>query len=318
MKIDIYNQDCIPGMEERLADGSVDCCVTSIPFGALFSYSHKEEDIGNNRDGLEMHEDQFGLHMRFFIEQLYRVMAPGSVTCIHIQQLLMYKVQHGYMGMRDFRGAVITMFKEGGFQAHGEVVICKNPQAVAQRQKLHSLMFVTAKRDSRMLAPAMNDYVLFFRKPGEGRPVRGLYDAEANPGGWFTQEDWILWAHGVWATLKDDSGEIAFDTGVQEIDVLAGHRAAKECREERHVCPLQLSVIRRCVRLYSAPDDLILDPFMGIGSTACVALEEGRRAVGFELKESYHRMALANVGFYREKVSRRADENAPLLRAAGI
>lgn len=301
--IQIYNQDCILGMGQRLAGESVDCCITSIPFGALFSYSHKAEDIGNNQDGLEMHKSQFGLHMRFFVEQLFRVMAPGSVTCVHIQQLLTYKVQHGYMGMRDFRGAVMTLFKNGGFQSQGEVAICKNPQAVAQRQKLHSLMFITGKRDSRLLAPAMNDYVLFFKKSGEGRPVRGLYDESANPDGWFTKEDWIKWARGCWIDI-------------QEIDVLSGYKAAKENQDEKHVCPLQLEVIRRCVKLYTAPGDLVMDPFMGIGSTACVALEQGRRAVGFELKESYHRMALANVEHWRQKLEQQKLDKAPLLKLA--
>lgn len=280
--VSIYNEDCITGMAERLDQESVDCCITSIPFGALFSYSHKSDDIGNNQDGIHLHEGQFGLHMRFFIEQLFRVMAPGSVSCIHIQQLLRYKVQHGYMGMRDFRGSCYLMFEQHGFQPHGEVAIPKNPQAVAQRLKLHSLMFITGKRDSRRLAPAMNDYVLFFRKPGDGRPVPGLYDDKQNPGGWFTQEDWIKWASGCW----DD---------IIEIDTLEGWRCAKDSQEEKHVCPLQLEVIRRCMLLYSAPGDLVMDPFMGIGSTAYVAIEQNRRCVGFELKESYYRMALANV-----------------------
>ena len=168
--ITIHLADCIPGMRD-LADGSVDHCVTSIPVGALFMYSGKTEDVGNNHDGTRMHETQFGLHMRFFCEELFRVMAPGSVTAIHIQQLLKYKVQHGAMGLRDFRGSVYTIFELAGWNPHGEVAIPKNPQAVAQRLKLHSLMFVTGKRDSRKLAPAMNDYVLFFRKPGEGREV---------------------------------------------------------------------------------------------------------------------------------------------------
>lgn len=280
--IEIHFGDCIPGMAEHCPDESIHCCITSIPFGALFMYSKKEADIGNNLDGINLHEGQFGLHMRFFIEQLHRVLRPGSVACIHIQQLLMYKVQHGYMGMRDFRGAVITMFKNHGFQAHGEVAIVKNPQAVAQRLKLHSLMFITGKKDSRRLAPAMNDYVLFFKKPGDGEPVRGLYDKNTNPDGWFTQEQWIKWAHGCW-------------TDIHEIDTLEGYRCAKESQEEKHVCPLQLEVIRRCMLMYTAPGQTVLDPFMGIGSTAYVAVEQGRDCIGFELKESYHRMALANV-----------------------
>ena len=278
----IYNEDCITGMETRLPVESVDCCVTSIPFGALFSYSHKSEDIGNNLDGVNLHEGQFGLHMRFFIEQLFRVMRPGSVTCIHIQQLLRYKVQHGFMGMRDFRGAVITMFELHGFEPMGEVAIMKNPQAVAQRLKLHSLMFVTGKRDSRKLVPAMNDYILFFKKPGDGEPVPGLYDEKMNPNGWFTQEEWIRWAHGCWSDIH-------------EIDTLEGWRCAKESQEEKHVCPLQLEPVRRCILLYTKPGQVVLDPFMGIGTVAYVAVEQGRHFVGFELKESYHRMAVANM-----------------------
>ena len=278
----IYHIDCITGMAEHLPDESCHCLITSIPFGALFSYSHKTEDIGNNLDGVDLHEGQFGLHMRFFIEQAFRVMKPGSIVCIHIQQLLMYKVQHGYMGMRDFRGAVITMFKNHGFQSHGEVAIPKNPQAVAQRLKLHSLMFITGKKDSRRLAPAMNDYILFFRKPGEGDPVPGLYDKAVNPGGWFTQEDWIKWASGCW----DD---------ILEIDTLEGWRCAKESQEEKHVCPLQLEPVRRCIKLYTNPGDIVLEPFCGIGTVPYVCVEQGRQYTAFELKASYHRMAIANV-----------------------
>lgn len=282
MNSQIYNEDCISGMEKHMQDESVHCCITSIPFGALFSYSGKGADIGNNLDGIEMHEGQFGLHMRFFIEQLFRVLKPGSIACIHIQQLLTYKVQHGYMGMRDFRGAIVTLMKNHGFHPHGEVAIPKNPQAVATRLKLHSLMFITGKKDSRKLAPAMNDYVLFFRKPGDGEPVRGLYDEKINPDGWFTQEDWIKWASGCW----DD---------ILEIDTLEGWRCAKEDQEEKHVCPLQLEPVRRCVKLYAKPGDIVFDPFMGIGTVGYVAIEQGRNTIGFELKESYHRMALANI-----------------------
>lgn len=302
--IRIWNEDCVAGMAEHLGPESVHCTISSIPFGALFMYSGKEQDIGNNYDGVDLRASQFGLHMRFFIEQLYRVMKPGCNVCIHIQQLLRYKVQHGFMGLRDFRGACLAMFEEGGFQPHGEFVIVKNPQAIAQRMKLHSLMFVTGKRNARKLAPAVNDYVLIFQKPGEcDNPVPALYDRAQNPGGWITQEEWIRDAHGVWA-VWDESAKVQgieteshgkIKTDIMEIDTLEGYRNAKESEEEKHVCPLQLEVIRRCMRLYTNPGELVLDPFMGIGSTAYVAIEQGRRCVGFELKESYHRMALANV-----------------------
>ncbi len=279
---EIWNEDCITGMAERLEPESVQHCVTSIPFGSLFMYSGKAEDVGNNLDGdgVDMRGTHFALHMRFFIEQLYRVLAPGSVACIHIQQLLATKVQHGYIGRRDFRGAVVDLFTSGGFDWTGEFTIKKNPQIIAKREMRHDLLFVTGKRDSRMLAPAVNDYVMVFRKPGQGTPVRAIYDAKTNPDGWLSTEEWIRDAHGIW-------------TDIRETDVLTGWQHGREEADEKHVCPLQLEVIRRCIRLYTSPGDVVLDPYMGIGSTGFVAIEQGRSAVGYELKESYHRQAVA-------------------------
>ncbi len=278
----IWNEDCITGMAARLEPASVDLTVTSIPFGALFMYSGKTEDVGNNEDGVDMVGSGFGLHMRFFVEQLLRVQKPGTNACIHIQQLLAYKVQHGYMGRRDFRGAVIDLFGAGGFEYKGEFVIPKDPQAIAHRSNLHSLQYKTGRTNARDLAPAVNDYVLIFQRPGSAAaPVRALRGPD-NPGGWLTSKEWVRDAHGVWADIR-------------EFDVLEGWKSGREEGDEKHVCPLQLEVIRRLVRLYSNPDELILDPFMGIGSTAAVALEQGRRACGFELKESYHRQAVRNA-----------------------
>ena len=300
-RVQIWNEDCITGMRERLTESSVHLTVSSIPFGALFMYSGKTEDVGNNTDGVDMDEGQFGLHMRFFCAELLRVMRPGGVVCIHIQQLLRYKIQHGYMGKRDFRGAVINIFEKSGFEWTGEVVIPKNPQIIAQRLNLHSLMFATGKRNARQLAPAVNDYVMVFRKPGEDEsPVPALYDKQSNPSGWVTTDEWIKWAYGVW----DD---------IRETDVLEGHRSARESTDEKHVCPLQLEVIRRCVRLYTNPGEMVLDPFMGIGSTAYVAMEQGRCSVGFELKESYHRMALRNCAHLLDVQQSAADQSTLTL-----
>jgi len=225
------------------------------------------------------------------------VMKPGTILAIHIQQLLTYKIQHGYMGRRDFRAAVIDLVTAGGLDWTGEFVISKNPQAIAQRQHLHSLQFITGKRNARGLAPAVNDYVLLFRAPGEGEKVNSIYDKDLNPGGWVTTEEWIRWASGVW-------------TDIQEIDTLDGWKSARDEDDERHVCPLQLEVIRRLVRLYTNPGDVVLDPFNGIGSVSCVALEQGRRAVGFELKESYYDQSVANVALWER---RRTAERPPDL-----
>lgn len=299
----IYCMDCITGMAAHLDPDSVNLVVTSIPFGALFQYSGKQEDIGNNADGIDMRASQFGLHMRFCIEQLFRVVEPGGVLCIHIQQLVTTKVQHGVMGRRDLRGATVDLFCAGGFDWTGEFVIPKNPQAMAQRMKLHSLLFVTGKRDARALAPAMNDYVLVFRKPGEGTPVPALYDPEINPGGWVTTDEWIRDARGLW-------------TDIRETDVLTGWRDAREADDEKHVCPLQLTVVRRCVRLWSNPDALVLDPFGGIMSTGVVALEQGRRFTGFELKESYFSQGRRNLE--KELLRQKAEATLPLFEAAGL
>lgn len=298
---DIRNQDCIPGMAE-LPAGSMQLCVTSIPFAALFSYSHKTEDIGNCKDGVDFRATEFGLNMRFFVEQLLRVLEPGGVACIHIQQLLSTKVQHGWMGRRDFRGAVVDLFSQGGFDWTGEVAIVKNPQIIAQRQKLHSLQFKSGRTDARKLSPAVNDFVMIFRKPGDGgNVVPALYDPDKNPTGWITTEEWIAWAHGCW-------------TDISEIDVLQGWKSAGDEEDEKHVCPLQLTVIRRCVRLYSNPGANVIDPFMGIGSTAVVALEQGRNAYGFELKESYYAQATRNAGRALKKRTEGLTE-LPLFRA---
>ncbi len=279
-------------MAERLAPESVDLCVSSIPFGALFMYSGKTEDIGNNADGTDMRAGMFGLHMRFFCEQLFRVMRPGCNVAIHIQQLLRYKNQHGYIGRRDFRGATVDLFEAAGFEWKGEFVIPKNPQIIAKRLNLHSLMFETGRCNAANLAPAVNDYVMVFQKPGERvAPVPALYDAVKNPQGWVSQEEWIRDAHGVWRDIR-------------ETDVLEGWKHGRDEGDEKHVCPLQLSVIYRLIRLYTNPGETVLDPFIGIGSTAWVALggkcadgqlEAPRACVGFELKESYHALALKNV-----------------------
>lgn len=304
VRFTIYNEDCITGMAERLESESVNLCISSIPFGALFMYSGKAEDIGNNPDGVDMRASQFGLHMRFAIEQLFRVIEPGGIAAIHIQQLITTKVQHGAMGRRDLRGATVDLFGAGGFDWTGEFVIPKNPQAMAQRMKLHSLLFITGKRDARKLAPAMNDYVLVFRKPGEGgTPVPALYDMTINPHGWVTTDEWIRDACGVWGDIR-------------ETDVLTGWRDAREEDDEKHVAPLQLEVIRRCVRLWSNPGGLVLDPFSGIGSTGVVALEQGRRYVGFELKESYFDQSIRNLE--RELERQRAEQTLPLFDLAGV
>lgn len=341
----IYNEDCIQGMAERLAPDSVHLAVTSIPFEELFTYSGKLEDVGNNGSTIDIRSGRFALNMRFVAAQLLRVLAPGCNACIHIQQLLAYKNQHGYSGRRDFRGAMIDVFGAAGFRFTGEVAIPKNPQAMAQRLNLHCLQFQTGhSRNSTNWAMAPNDYVLVFQKPGEIRtPVLPLVykagakptrrevfyeavkrkdarayaeylrgwaaDVEAiNPTGWLSADDWIKWASGVW----DD---------IDEFDILDGARSAKESDEEKHVCPLQLEVIRRCVLLYSNPIDLqpdvnVLDPFGGIGSTPAVCIELGRNCTAFELKESYFSNMGKNIQRARQRLILPAEPQMALFEGS--
>lgn len=282
----VHCTDCVTGLRELVEPGSIDLTVTSIPFGALFQYSGKTEDIGNSLDGTDFVQTYFGAHLRFFCEALLEATRPGTNACIHIQQLVSYRIQHGYMGRRDFRGAVIDTFEAAGFEWKGEVAIPKNPQIIAQRQKLHSLLFVTGRRNALDLAPAVNDYVLIFQRPGEAPPVKALI-GDDNPDGWVTTDEWIRWARGVW----DD---------IRETDVLEGWQSGRDDDDEKHVCPLQLEVARRPIKLYTNPGALVCDPFAGIGTVPYVAREQGRRAIGFELKESYHRLAERNVAAARE------------------
>lgn len=315
----IWNQDCIAGIRERLQPESVHLTVTSIPFEELFTYSGKLEDVGNNGSTIDIRAGRFALNMRFVVDSLFWVTHPGCNAAIHIQQLLAYKNMHGFIGRRDFRGAMVDVFGAAGFHFAGEFAIQKDPQAIANRMNLHSLQFKTGyARSANMLAPVFNDYVLIFHKPGDAKfepPVRPLKHA-TNPKGWVATDEWVRDAHGIW-------------TDILEIDVLDGARSAKESDQEKHVCPLQLEVIRRLVRLYSnpieiQPDVLVLDPFMGIGSTAWVALNapspitsqragSQRNVVGFELKESYHANALKNVARAEKLAKQAAKEKEPLL-----
>ena len=296
--IRLFNEDCITGMQDRLEPESVDLTVTSIPFEELFQYSGKLEDVGNNGSTVNLREGRFALNMRFVVENLFRIHKPGSNCCIHIQQLLSYANQHGYIGRRDFNGAVRDWFQLGGFKFFGEFVISKNPQAIAQRLKLHSLQFKTGKSNAANLAPVFNDYVLIFKKPGEtANPVRALYDKTENPNGWVSTEEWIKWASGVWGDIN-------------EIDILDGHRSARESDEEKHVCPLQLTVIRRLIRLYTnpisiQPDVCVFDPFGGIMSVPYVAVEQNRNAKAFELKESYFAQGERNIELVKKMMAQK-------------
>jgi DNA modification methylase len=262
----LYNGDCTEVIR-GLPTASVGLTVTSPPFSHLYVYSPSDRDMGNSRDDAE-----FFHHFNFLISELLRVTKPGRRACIHVQQLTNTKVMHGEIGWRDFRADVVKAFRAASWVYDGEVVIDKDPQAQAIRTKSKALMFVQKERDSSWLRPAMADYILLFRHPGENtEPVKCD----------VSNEEWIQWARPIWY-------------GIRESDTLNA-QAAREEQDEKHICPLQLGTIERCVRLWSNPGDTVLDPFNGIGSTGYVSLQKGRRYTGIELKEAYYRQAAKNL-----------------------
>jgi superfamily II DNA or RNA helicase len=251
---------------ELMADMSpetVDLAVFSPPFSSLFTYSSEAADMGNCSDQAT---EEFNIHFVHFADALLRVMKPGRVVALHLAQLIAFRARHGRKGLRDFRGAVIGIMELAGFHYYGEFVIPKNPQAVAIRTKSERLQFSQFKRDSLESSPALNDYVLQFRKPGK-QDVPVLNDV--------SNEEWIKWASGVW----DD---------IRETDVLSYHAARGES-DEKHICPLQLPVIERCVRLWSNPGEVVFSPFGGIGSEPYTAIRQHRIGWAIELKPEYFR-----------------------------
>lgn len=248
---------------------SVDMSCFSPPFSSLFTYSSEAADMGNCSDQAE---EEFGLHFIHFADALLRVMKPGRVVALHLAQLIAFRARHGRKGLRDFRGAVIGIMELAGFHYYGEFVIPKNPQAVAIRTKSERLQFSQFKRDSLESSPALNDYMLQFRKPGK-QAVPVLNDV--------SNEEWIRWASGVW----DD---------IRETDVLQYQQARGE-EDEKHICPLQLTVIERCVRLWSNPGEVVFTPFLGIGSEVYTAICQNRIGWGIELKAEYYRQAIRSA-----------------------
>ncbi len=258
--------DCAERVKE-IQNESIGLSVFSPPFAALYTYTASDRDMGNSRD-----YDEFFEHFNYLIPELLRVTMPGRRCCVHVQQVALKKVRDGVIGWMDFRADVARNFVEAGWVYDGEVVIDKDPQAQAIRTKSKSLLFVQLRKDSSWSRPAMADYILLFRKDGDNpEPIEPDVD----------NNTWIQWARPIWY-------------GIRENDTL--HVAeAREEKDERHVCPLQLGTIERCVRLWSNPGDLVLSPFAGIGSEGYQALKLGRKFVGIELKESYYRVAIKNL-----------------------
>jgi DNA modification methylase len=255
---------------ERMAeipDASIDLSIYSPPFASLFTYSPTPRDLGNSAS-----RDEFFTHYGFIIAENLRVTKPGRLCCVHVQQLTTTKATHGETGLTDFRGDVIRAYISAGWLFHGEVTVDKDPQAQAIRTKAQALMFATKNRDSSKTRPALADYLLIFRKAGENAvPIKTD----------VTNDEWIAWARPVWLDIRETN--------------TLNTRVARDEADERHICPLQLDFIERCVRLWTNPGETVFSPFAGIGSEGYVAVKHGRRFVGCELKPSYWQTAVNNL-----------------------
>lgn len=241
--------------------------VYSPPFESLYTYSPSERDLGNSAS-----RQEFIDHYRFVIDHMLRVLKPGRTCAVHVQQLAILKSRDGYVGLTDFRGQVIQAHIDAGWIYYGEVTVDKNPQLQAVRTKAQGLMFVQLRRDSAMSRPALADYVLIFHKPGENaEPIHPDID----------NETWIKWASPVWY-------------GIAEMSTL-NPGSGSEDADDRHICPLQLPLIERCIRLWSNEGETVLSPFAGIGSEGYEAVRLGRNFIGCELKPSYWQTATKNL-----------------------
>ena len=288
----IYEGDCID-VARGLPDNSLHYTIYSPPFESLYTFSDHARDLSNCRDS-----ETFWTHYRFLIAEIFRATMPGRLVSVHCMQLPTSKTRDGFIGLRDFRGEIIRAHQDAGFIFHSEVMIRKDPVAAMQRSKSIGLLHKQVCKDSALSRMAVADYIVTLRKPGDNpEPIAGAFkeyhgeDASVPPedpeidgvhvASSYSVQVWQRYAESVW-------------TDINQSDVLS-HRAARAVEDERHISPLQLTVIRRCLQLWSNPGDVVFSPFAGIGSEIYVAVQMGRRGVGVELKDTYFAQAVANV-----------------------
>lgn len=265
----IYHGDCVDILKE-MPDNSLHYMITSPPFSSLYTYSNSDRDMGNCKG-----DDEFFQHFSYLLKELYRVMMPGRLVSFHCMDLPMMKSKDGVIGLKDFPGQIIKALQDCGFIYHSRVTIWKNPVTEMQRTKALGLLHKQIKKDSSMCRQGIPDYIVTVRKPGEN-PERISHTNESFPVG-----VWQNYASPVWMDIRQS-------------DTLQ-RKSARAEKDEKHIAPLQLEVIQRCIELWTNPNDIVFDPFGGIGSTAYVALLMGRRAISSELKESYFEQMKNNV-----------------------
>lgn len=301
----LYHGDCVEVLR-GVPDNSVDYSIFSPPFASLYTYSNSERDMGNS-----LTDEEFMAQYRYLIAEQYRTMKPGRLLSFHCMLLPATKERDGYIGLKDFRGDLIRAYQDAGFIFHSEVVIWKDPVTAMQRTKALGLLYKQLKKDSARSRQGVPDYLVTMRKPGDNPdpvtkdpaefPVE-LWQQEASPVWTYGEDDppvkqLLDWLRGFFRRPEDLPVWLRFPDPVwmdiNPSDTLQ-YRSAREHNDERHICPLQLEVIRRGIRLWTNPGDVVLSPFAGIGSELVVALEMGRKAIGAELKRSYYEQAARN------------------------
>lgn len=295
----IYNADTVD-IARQLPDNSVGFSVFSPPFESLYTYSNSDRDMGNSSS-----TEEFWTHYKFLIKEQFRVMQSGRIVAIHCMNLPTSKVRDGYIGIRDFRGEIIRAYQEAGFIFHSEVVIWKDPVVAMQRTKALGLLHKTIKKDSSMSRMGIPDTMVMMRKPGDNEnAISGAfqYYVGDEPASGFVRHDWDD-DRSAW-TVVDGSHNTSVDVwqryaspvwmDINQTDTL-NFREGRDSDDERHICPLQLDVIQRCLQLWSNPGDIVWSPFLGIGSEGYMSLKAGRRFVGAELKPSYFKLAVRNL-----------------------
>lgn len=268
---------------QGIPDNSIGYSIFSPPFSQLYTYSNSERDLGNCRT-----DKEFYTHFEFIANQLFRVIQQGRLVSIHCMQIPAMKERDGYIGLKDFRGDIIRLFQKVGFIFHGEVTIWKDPLVEATRTKALGLMHKQLCKDSSRCRQGLPDYIVTMRKPGDNENLisheNGMitYAGEDDvKKGVYSHEVWRKYASPVWMDIRQTN--------------TLNKNGAREEKDERHVCPLQLNSIERCITLWSNPGDIVLSPFMGIGSEGYQAVKMGRKFIGIELKESYFNCSVKNI-----------------------
>ena len=264
----LYNGDSCEIMT-TIPDNSIHYSIFSPPFADLYVYSNSERDMGNCKSKSEFYE-----HFRFIVKELYRIMMNGRLVSFHCMNLPTSKQRDGFIGITDFRGELIRLFEECGFIYHSEVCIWKDPVIAMQRTKALGLLHKQIKKDSAMCRQGIADYLVTMRKPGDN-PEKITHTNES-----FPVHIWQNYASPVWMDINPSN--------------TLQRTSAREEKDEKHICPLQLDVIKRGINLWTNPNDIVFTPFMGIGSEVYQALKMGRRGIGIELKESYYNQAVIN------------------------